>query len=204
MLKPARLTLFFFLNIYFAKWLSVIDIHFPVQQFTAGCKCRHFAYTSEIVWWWWNWRLISTMANGTTPFQDCKCHKFPLAFSIGLSTFKVNFSIKHDLARSCFQLWPIIGDEDDKFSKFCNPQSRLWAIIENMILSDYVLYYIPQYLEILWKLLNILEFIRKEVAASLISVAAPAYLIFVIFFTLVKFLTNKIYTEKCQFFALNL
>ena len=47
------------------------------------------------------------------------------------------------------------------------------AKIENMILSDYVLYYIPQYLEILWKLLNILEFIRKEVAASLISVAAP-------------------------------
>ena len=28
------------------------------------------------------------------------------------------FSIKHDLARSCFQLWPKIGDEGDKFSKF--------------------------------------------------------------------------------------
>ena len=27
------------------------------------------------------------------------------------------FSIKHDLARSCFQLWPIIGDESDKSSK---------------------------------------------------------------------------------------
>ena len=24
------------------------------------------------------------------------------------------FSIKHDLARSCFQLWPKIGDEGDK------------------------------------------------------------------------------------------
>ena len=31
-----------------------------------------------------------------------------------------------------------------------------------------------------------------------------AYLIFVIFFTLAKFLKNKIYTEKRQFFALNL
>ena len=30
-----------------------------------------------------------------------------------------------------------------------------------------------------------------------------AYLIFVIFFTLAKFLENKIYTEKRQFFALN-
>ena len=31
-----------------------------------------------------------------------------------------------------------------------------------------------------------------------------AYLIFVIFFTRLKFLENKIYTEKRQFFALNL
>ena len=31
-----------------------------------------------------------------------------------------------------------------------------------------------------------------------------SYLIFVIFFTLAKFLENKIYTEKRQFFALNL
>ena len=33
---------------------------------------------------------------------------------------------------------------------------------------------------------------------------AYPYLIFVIFFTLAKFLENKIYTEKRQFFALNL
>ena len=48
-------------------------------------------------------------------------------------------SIKHDLARSCFQLWPKIGDKGDKisreknwrgasrdsfFSKFCLPRSR--------------------------------------------------------------------------------
>ena len=31
-----------------------------------------------------------------------------------------------------------------------------------------------------------------------------SYLTFVIFFTLAKFLENKIYTEKRQFFALNL
>ena len=50
-----------------------------------------------------------------------------------------NYSIKHDLARSCFQLWPKISDEGDKisrkknwrgasrdsfFSKFCHPWSR--------------------------------------------------------------------------------
>ena len=29
----------------------------------------------------------------------------------------MNFSIKHDLARSCFQLWPKIGDEGDKISR---------------------------------------------------------------------------------------
>ena len=39
--KPARVTLVFE-NIYFAKYLSVLDIHFPVQQFTAGCKSRDF------------------------------------------------------------------------------------------------------------------------------------------------------------------
>ena len=27
------------------------------------------------------------------------------------------FSIKHDLARSCFQLWPKMGDKDDKISR---------------------------------------------------------------------------------------
>ena len=27
------------------------------------------------------------------------------------------FIIKHDLARSCFQLWPKIGDEGDKISR---------------------------------------------------------------------------------------
>ena len=49
------------------------------------------------------------------------------------------FSIKHDLARSCFQFWPKIGDEGGKilkkktgealaetvfFSKFYHPRSR--------------------------------------------------------------------------------
>ena len=30
---------------------------------------------------------------------------------------KISSSIKHDLARSCFQLWPKIGDEGDKISR---------------------------------------------------------------------------------------
>ena len=29
----------------------------------------------------------------------------------------IDISIKHDLARSCFQLWPKIGDEGDKISR---------------------------------------------------------------------------------------
>ena len=37
-----------------------------------------------------------------------------------------------------------------------------------------------------------------------IRMLRQSYLIFVFFFTLAKFLENKIYTEKCQFFALNL
>ena len=38
----------------------------------------------------------------------------------------------------------------------------------------------------------------------MITFSICAYLIFVIFFTRAKFLENKIYTEKRQFFALNL
>ena len=37
-----------------------------------------------------------------------------------------------------------------------------------------------------------------------VNVYVWAYLIFVIFFTQAKFLENKIYTEKRQFFKLNL
>ena len=77
------------------------------------------------------------------------------------------FSIKHDLTRSCFQLWPKIGDEGDKISrkktgealaetdfslKILSPSEPiLRAKIENMISSDYVLCYIPRALETLEK-----------------------------------------------------
>ena len=46
------------------------------------------------------------------------------------------FSLKHDLARSCFQLWPKIGNE-------------VRAIIENIIVPDYVVCYIPRAMAIL-------------------------------------------------------
>ena len=36
--------------------------------------------------------------------------------SFELESLKLS-SIKHDLARSCFQLWPKSGDEDDKSSR---------------------------------------------------------------------------------------
>ena len=42
------------------------------------------------------------------------------------------------------------------------------------------------------------------VNVKLTLVKQISYLIFVIFFTRAKFLENKIYTEKHQFFALNL
>ena len=51
------------------------------------------------------------------------------------------------------------------------------------------------------------SFLGHEFKWSLHFQIAPtvsSYLIFVIFFTLAKFLKNKIYTEKRQFFALNL
>ena len=49
-------------------------------------------------------------------------HKAKFSKNIPLSASKFasyfgNFSIKHDLARSCFQLWPKIGDEGDKISR---------------------------------------------------------------------------------------
>ena len=73
-------------------------------------------------------------------------------------------SIKHDLARSCFQLWPKIGDKVTKFrekktgealaetvfSRNLSPlEPILRAIIENMISPDYVLCYIPRAMAIL-------------------------------------------------------
>ena len=75
----------------------------------------------------------------------------------------VIISIKHDLARSCFQLWPKISDEGDIlreknsrgvsqefFLDFFSPSEPiLRAIIENMISPDYVLCYIPRAMAIL-------------------------------------------------------
>ena len=46
--------------------------------------------------------------------------------------------------------------------------------------------------------------IQKRKKGSIIPVQVFPYLIFVIFFTQSNFLENKIYTEKRQFFALNL
>ena len=78
------------------------------------------------------------------------------------------FSIKHDLARSCFQFWLKIGDEGDKiwrkktgealaetiFSRnfvTFGAEPILRAIIENMTSPDYVLCYIPRVMAILGK-----------------------------------------------------
>ena len=57
-------------------------------------------------------------------------------------------------------------------------------------------------LDLAWALhsMQIVFFVISRIRDSKLN----AYLIFVIFFTLAKFLENKIYTEKRQFFALNL
>ena len=55
-----------------------------------------------------------------------------------------------------------------------------------------------------FKLLQLCFFmVEKKTIQNGLS-QSRSYLIFVIFFTLAKFLENKIYTEKRQFFALNL
>ena len=46
------------------------------------------------------------------------------------------FSIKHDLARSCFQLWPKIGDEGDKNGKMKNFSDTLPLTSLNIILHS--------------------------------------------------------------------
>ena len=56
-----------------------------------------------------------------------------------------------------------------------------------------------------YKLYRAFEQVSKSTADwNLSKGIVEPYLIFVIFFTLAKFLENKIYTEKRQFFALNL
>ena len=49
------------------------------------------------------------------------------------------FSIKHDLARSCFQLWPIIGDEDDKIEKINGESIAQTFFSQNFVIfgADY-------------------------------------------------------------------
>ena len=59
-------------------------------------------------------------------------------------------------------------------------------------------------LGILVMVMTIATKMMMMVMMVMIAMVMGTYLIFVIFFTLAKFLENKIYTEKRQFFALNL
>ena len=43
-----------------------------------------------------------------------------------------NFSIKHDLARLCFQLWPKIGEEGDKISRKKTGEALAEALSKNV------------------------------------------------------------------------
>ena len=115
----------------------------------------------------------STCRSGEPWIRTCgtgrKSYKVLFFNAKGFSSsffFKFFFSIKHDLARSCFKFWLKIGDEGGKISRknwrgasrdsffleILSPSEPiLRAIIENMISPDYVLCYIPRALETLDK-----------------------------------------------------
>ena len=66
-------------------------------------------------------RLLGPPSNGVLGFLGVLLPK-PQNQKVNIVLFKDKIawniiSIKHDLARSCFQLWPKIGDEGDKISK---------------------------------------------------------------------------------------
>ena len=44
------------------------------------------------------------------------------------------FSIKHDLPRSCFQLWPKIGDEGDKISRERTGEAFAETVYRNFVI----------------------------------------------------------------------
>ena len=90
------------------------------------------------------------------------------------------------MARSCFQLWPKIGDEGDKISRKKTGE----ALAETVFSQNFVtlgadfeghnwkhdlakLCYIPQVLDILGERMKILKPFIKEVAVPLTSVVAP-------------------------------
>ena len=100
------------------------------------------------------------------------------------------FSIKHDLARSCFKFWLKIGDEGDKISRKKTGE----ALAETVFSRNFVtlgadfeghnwkhdlarlcfMLYTPSYGNSQLKM-EILEFTNKEAAAPLMSVAVPLW-----------------------------
>ena len=100
------------------------------------------------------------------------------------------FSIKHDMAKSCFQFWPKIGDEGDKISRRKTGE----ALAETVFSRNFVtlganfeghnwkhdlarlcfMLYTPSYGNSQLKM-GILEFTSKEAAAPLMSLAAPLW-----------------------------
>ena len=100
-----------------------------------------------------------------------------------------NFSIKHDLARSCFQLWPKIGDEGDKISRKKTGEALAETVSRNFftLRVDFeghnwkhdlarlcFMLYTPSYDNSQLKM-EILEFTSKEAAAPLMSLTAPLW-----------------------------
>ena len=99
-------------------------------------------------------------------------------------------SIKHDLARSCFQLWPKIGDERDKISRKKTGEALAETVFSRKFVTlgadfegqnwkhDFArlcfMLYTPSYGNSQLRK-EILEFSSKEAAAPLMSLAAPMW-----------------------------
>ena len=72
-------------------------------EFTSKEVAAPLMSVAAPLWFWKFWKKILDFGIFFRNFENYK--KFE------------NLSIKHDLARSCFQLWPKIGDKGDKISR---------------------------------------------------------------------------------------
>ena len=123
--------------------------------------------------------------------------------SLSLSLFVSHFPFH------CRSLWPylpliVVHDELWTWTRYLWAWTKLslWltlALPDTLWLSLAVSGVSGSFWLSLWFTLSL-----QLIPAHSDSVWLSPYLIFVIYFTLAKFLENKIYTEKRQFFALNL
>ena len=93
-----------------------------------------------------------------------------------------------------------------------------WLILQDLLTLNHnfgveckFLEFHPKWILNIGESVDLRRFMRMKISIKVkvmtvmnVLIKVRTYLIFVIFFTLAKFLVNKIYTKKRQFFALNL